>query len=422
MRVDSSTLTTQIFPRANAAAMSSRQAFQALGTRLNSFAGKMALDQVNGVISGQMTSLITTGKFQSFKEMLTDPSTYIGFATSAATTKGGGPTRANTGGAEPVAPRANISEPVAPRANVDVNAPRANVEVNAPRANVEPTAPRATAPEVTAPRTNVETPAPRATAEPTAPRTNVETPTAPRADVDAPKTNTTETVKASRFERFQNSIENIQGRFTRAGERVGQTAGVGVMGNKARIPTVENPTLKPGEQRVVTNDGQTRIEVAPGTKDTFTGKADIETHRQTAIDDIRGGRKSDRATELNAEAIKHNAMADWREQLAAKPDTDPAARRMLLDEAAQLRDQANDFREQAKTADTTKGSGTGEIRGKSEISDPQQMARDYEATLKDNPELQQKLSDADKITDPAERQNKLREVEGQLREVTDFLQ
>jgi hypothetical protein len=144
MRVDSSSMTTQFFARANAAAMSSRSVLQAIGTKANSFAGKMVLDQLNGVISGQFTSLVTTGKFQSFKDMLTDPSTYIGFATRAATTRGGGPTRANTGGAEPVAPKANIAEPTTgPRVNVETNAPRINLEVNAPRTNVEPVVVRA---------------------------------------------------------------------------------------------------------------------------------------------------------------------------------------------------------------------------------------------------------------------------------------
>jgi hypothetical protein len=300
--------------------------------------------------------------------MLSDPSTYIGFATSAATTRGGGPTRANTGGAEPIAPRANIAEPTTgPRVNVETNAPRVNPEVNAPRPNVEPTAPRANAPEVTAPRTNVETPAPRATAEPTAPRGNVETPTAPRADVDAPKTNTTETVKASRLERFQNTVENIQGRFTRAGERVGQTAGVrtaDVVGVKAQIPTVENPTLKPGEQKIVTNDGQTRIEVAPGTKDIAGGKADIEAHRKAAVDDIRGGRQNTRESELALEVQKHREMGDWRMQEAAKlPDGHPDKLR-LMTEAADMYARANDYNNKLQDASTQKGSGTGEINAK----------------------------------------------------------
>ncbi len=294
---------------ANAAAMSSRSVLQAIGTKANSYAGKMVLDQLNGVISGQFTSLVTTGKFQSFSDMLKDPSTYIGFATSAATTRGGGPTRANTNAA-------------------DVNAPKVNVDVNAPKVNVD-------------------------------------VPNAPRANADAPVA-----AKPSRIEAVQNRIEGIQNRFTKAGERVGQTAGVRVtdaVGIQAKIPTRENPSLKPGEQRIVTNDGQTRIEIAPGTKDTVSGKTDLEVHRETAVQDIRNGRTSTRQGELALETAKHRDMAAWRLEEAAKlPDGSPEKLR-LLSEATDYIARANEYEKMGQAANPKKGSGTGEINAKNGI-------------------------------------------------------
>ena len=165
---------------ANAAATSSRALLQTIGTKANSFAGKMVLDQLNGVVSGQFSSLLTTGKFQNFKELIQDPSTWIGFATSAATTRGGGPTRVNA------------DAPNAPHLNMDVNAPRVNIDApNAPRVNTD---------------------------APNTPRVNTDTPNTPRVDTDVPKT--------SRLERVQNRIEGIQERAFGAGERFGQDLGV----------------------------------------------------------------------------------------------------------------------------------------------------------------------------------------------------
>jgi Zeta toxin len=393
MRVDSSTLTTQIFPRANAAAMSSRSVMQAIGTKANSFAGKMVLDQLNGVISGQFTSLVTTGKFQSFREMLSDPSTYIGFATSAATTRGGGPTRANTDVAPAPKVNANVE---APRVNVDVNAPRANVDVNAPRTNVEPTAPRANV-EPTAPRANADVNAPRVNTDVNAPRVNADV-NAPRVDADAPRTSAdTPAKKPGAIESFQNRIEAIQSKYQNKGAAFGEKVGYGygdITGAKhVKVRTESNADLGPEGQRISGyDDSKTKLEVGTGAHPN-----DVAVHenvaKQTRADNslvgkakdlLTGGRDvevNSRKYELEFEAKKHDQMADWREKAAAElPASDPQRAR-LLNEAAELRQRSAEFKEAANTASARNQSGHGEIEAVEKF-DPSQSKEYYQDKAK----------------------------------------
>jgi hypothetical protein len=343
---------------------------------INGFAGKMAMDQLNGVISGQFTSLVTTGSFQSFSDMLKDPSTYIGFATSAATTKGRAPARVQT------------DTPNAPHINADVNAPRVNLDApNAPRVNTDlPNAPRVNADAPNAPRVNAEPTAPRVNAEPTAPRVNADSPNAPRVDADAPK--------PSRIERIQNGIENIQGRATRAGERVGEAAGykVGdVTGfNGVKVRTEVNPNIGPEGQRISGFDeGKTKLEIGEGAHPN-----DVKIHedvaRQTRADNSAVGKlkeklfggKSDtevnsRKYELEFEAKKHDQMAAWREKAAADLPANDPQRTKLLNEAAELRRQSADFQEKAANANVNKKSGYGEIEVVEKF-DPSKSTGDYQ--------------------------------------------
>jgi A nuclease family of the HNH/ENDO VII superfamily with conserved AHH len=367
MRVDSSTLTTQIFPRANAVALSSRSVMQAIGTKANSFAGKMVLDQLNGVISGQFTSLVTTGKFQSFKEMLTDPSTYIGFATSAATTKGGGPTRANTDVAPAPKVNANVE---APRVNVDVNAPRANVEVNAPRTNVEPTAPRVNA-DVNAPKANTEV---------NAPRTNADV-NAPRVDADAPRTSAdTPAKKPGAFESFQNRIEAIQSKYTSAGEAFGTKVGnrvndfTGTTNAKSAFREEYNNDLPEGTQRITgIEDGKLKLEIGPNSR-----PEDIAIHQQklrqmraemSPLQRMRQRLNGEEPAVKNEqwqtahEVDKHQRIADSYFDQANNPKLDAETRAEFIQKAHEALARSYEYEAKIDDANTGKNSAADDLWG-----------------------------------------------------------
>ncbi len=303
---------------ANAASTASNTFLQTIGTKANSFAGKMVLDQLNGAVSGQFSSLLTTGKFQSFKELLQDPSTWIGFATSAATTRGGGPTRVST------------DTPNAPRINADVNAPRVNIDTpNAPRVNTD---------------------------SPNAPRVNTDAPNSPRVDADVPK--------PSRIERFQNRVESVQEYFQGKGATIGEKAGFqygDLTGAKhVKIRTETNPNIGPEGQRISGFDqGKTKLEVGEGAHPN-----DVKVHedvaKQTRADNSAVGKlkeklfggKGDaevnsRKYELEFEAKKHDQMAAWREKAALDLPEGSTQRQKLLTEAENLRSRAEDFRKQS---------------------------------------------------------------------------
>jgi hypothetical protein len=300
---------------ANAAATSSRAFLQTIGTKANSFAGKMVLDQLNGVVSGQFSSLLTTGKFQSFKELIQDPSTWIGFATSAATTRGGGPSRVNA------------DAPNAPRVNVDA---------------------------------------------PNAPRVNTDTPT-PRVDTDVPKPSRLERVQ-NRIEGIQERAFAAGERF---GQDLGVRTTQG-LGSKTNISVKTNTNLEPGQQRINTNEGGAKVEIGnnshPGdvkahqdaaTQHILENGPIARIRQRLGLNEETQAPPGSKAKQYETEALKHETMADWRfaeSERQAKLGNKAQADR-LLQEAHDLREAGYDYLNQSRDPKFRNQPGDGEIDG-----------------------------------------------------------
>ncbi len=278
---------------ANAAAASSRTMLSAIGSKANSFAGKMILDQVNGVVSSQFSSLLTTGKFQDFGDMLKDPSMWIGVGVSAASHAGG--------------PRVGVNgEPVRPA----------------------------------------------------------------------------------------NKLEIIQERAFGAGENFGKSAGFKVgdvtgFGN-VKVRTEVNPNLGPEGQRISGFDeGKTKLEIGEGAhpndvkihediaKQTRQDNSLLNQAKERILGTERETPVNSRKYELEFEAQKHERMAAWREQEAAKLPEGSPERVKLQQEAADLRQRSAQFKENANNANLNKQAGNGEIEAVEKF-DPSKSASEYQ--------------------------------------------
>ncbi len=278
---------------ANAAAASSRTMLSAIGNKANTFAGKMILDQVNGVVSSQFSSLLTTGKFQDFGDMLRDPSMWIGVGVSAASHAGG--TRVGTNG-----------EPVRPA----------------------------------------------------------------------------------------NKLEIIQERAFGAGENFGKGAGYKVgdvtgFGN-VKVRTEVNPNIGPEGQRVGGfEEGKTKLEVGEGAhpndvkihedvaKQVRKDNSPLNQAKERILGTERETPINSRKYELEFEAKKHEQMAAWREKAAADLPANDPQRAKLLNEAAQLRQKSETFKEAANSAEVRKQNGFGEIE-LVEKFDPSKSTSEYQ--------------------------------------------
>ena len=268
---------------ANVAATSSRAFLQTIGTKANSFAGKMILDQVNGVVSSQFSSLLTTGKFQDFGDMLKDPSLWIGMGVSAASHAGG--TRVGANG-----------EPIRPA----------------------------------------------------------------------------------------NKLEIIQERAFGAGESFGKGAGyklgdlTGATGIKVR--TEVNPNMSAENQRVSGFDqGKTKLEIGEGAhpndvkihedvaKQVRQDNSPLNQVKEKILGTERETPINSRKYELEFEAQKHEQMAAWREQAAAKLPTGHPDKPRLLAEANALRERAQGFTKESQKSNDQ--SPTGKIAADHDVFD-----------------------------------------------------
>jgi A nuclease family of the HNH/ENDO VII superfamily with conserved AHH len=278
---------------ANVVAANSNTLLSAIGNKASSFGGKMLLDQVNGVVSSQFSSLLTSGKFQDFGAMLKDPSMWIGVAVSAASHSGG------------------------PRMGV-------NGEVVRPA----------------------------------------------------------------------NRLEIIQERAFGAGERFGQDLGVRTaqgLGSQPNIEVKTNTNLEPEQQRINTKEGVAKVEVGQNSH-----PEDVRVHQDVAaqhilengpiaklkqrlgIAEANEAPPGTKASQLQTEALKHEAMADWRfaeSERQAKLGNKPQADR-LRQEAHDLREASHDYLEQSRDVNARNQPGDGEIDGGKRIYDNHDDVKD----------------------------------------------
>ncbi len=180
-------------------------------------------------------------------------------------------------------------------------------------------------------------------------------------------------------------IDAIQERAFGAGERFGQDLGVrsaqGV-GSRPNIEIKTNGNLEPGQQRINTKEGAAKVEVGQNSH-----PEDVRVHQDAAaqhllengsiaklkqrlgIGEANEAPAGSKASQLQTEALKHEAMADWRfaeserqVKLGNKPEAD-----RLRQEAHDLREAGHDYLEQSRDVNARNQTGDGQIDGSKRI-------------------------------------------------------